>query len=69
MLDDLTRSVKEAVSDSYISPETTTPTSFIGNIISRFKGRLIFSAIFFVVFGLAALAIILMVLFFVLKAL
>jgi hypothetical protein len=69
MLDDLTRSVKEAVSDSYISPETTTPTGFFGNIITRFKGRLIFSAIFFIVFGLVALGIILMVLFFVLKAL
>ena len=69
MLDDLTRSVKEAVSDSYISPETTTPGGFFQNILRRFKGRLIFSAIFFVVFGVVALFIILMVVFFVLKAL
>lgn len=69
MLDDLTRSVKEAVSDGYNNPESTTPTGFLQNILTRFKGRLIFSAIFFVVFGLVALGIILMVLFFVLKAL
>lgn len=69
MLDDLTRSVKEAVSDAYISPETTTGQGFFQNILTRFKGRLIFSVIFFVVFGAVAIGIILMVLFFVLRAL
>lgn len=69
MLDDLTRSVKEAVSDSYNSPETTTPGGFFQNILTRFKGRLIFSAVFFIIFGFVALCIILMVVFFVFKAL
>jgi hypothetical protein len=69
MLDDLTRSVKEAVSDGYNSPETTTPGGFFSNIMTRFKGRLMFSLIFFLVFGAVALGIILMVLFFVFKAL
>lgn len=69
MLDDLTRSVKEAVSDGLTSPETTTPTSFFDNVKQRFKGRLIFSAIFFLVFIGVVLAVILMILFFVLKAL
>jgi hypothetical protein len=69
MLDDLTRSVKEAVSDGLISPETTTSSGFLDNVKERFKGRLIFSAIFFIVFGFVALAIILIVVFFVLKAL
>jgi len=68
MLDDLTRSVKESVSDAYISPESTTPKSFLGNIITRFKGRLLFSAIFFVVSGVVVIGIILMILFFVLKS-
>ncbi|HEY3250297.1 MAG TPA: hypothetical protein VGK25_04190 [Ignavibacteria bacterium] len=69
MLDDLTRSVKESVSDAYISPETTTPKSFFSNIMTRFKGRLLFSLIFFIVFGVVAIGIILMILFFVLKSL
>jgi hypothetical protein len=69
MLDDLTRSIKESVSDAYISPETTTPKSFFSNIMSRFKGRLVFSLVFFLIFGAVALGIILMVVFFVLAAL
>ena len=69
MLEDLTRSVQESVSDAYISPETTTPKSFFQNVITRFKGRLIFSLIFFLVFAAAAAGVILMILFFVLKAL
>jgi hypothetical protein len=69
MLDDLTRSIKESVSDAYISPETTTPKSFFGNIMARFKGRLMFSLIFFLVFGVAAIGIVLMIVFFVLAAL
>jgi hypothetical protein len=68
MLDDLTRSVKEAVSDGINNPEHTTGSGFFQNILTRFKGRLLFSAIFFLVFGVAALFIILMVAFFVLKA-
>jgi hypothetical protein len=69
MLDDLTRSVKEAVSDGYNNPESTTASGFFQNILKRFKGRLLFSLIFFIVFGLVALGIILMILFFVIKAL
>jgi hypothetical protein len=69
MLDDLTRSVKEAASDAYTSPETTTGSGFFRNIMTRFKGRLIFSLVFFLIFGAVAAGIILMVLFFVLKAL
>lgn len=69
MLDDLTRSVKEAVSDGIQDPMNTTAGGFFGNIMSRFKGRLIFSAIFFLVFGAVALFIIIMIGFFVLKAL
>ncbi len=68
MLDDLTRSVKEAVSDGVNNPESTTGSGFFENIITRFKGRLIYSAIFFLVFAAVALGIILMVLFFVFKA-
>lgn len=68
MLDDLTRSVKEAVSDGINNPESTTGGSFFENIMTRFKGRLLFSAIFFLVFGAVALFIILMVGFFVFKA-
>ena len=68
MLDDLTRSVKEAVSDAYISPETTTSKGFLNNIKERFKGRLIFSLIFFLVFASVVIGIFLMILFFVLKA-
>jgi hypothetical protein len=68
MLDDLTRSVKEAVSDGFISPETTTPTSFIDNIITRFKGRLIFSAIFFLVFAAVVIGTLLMVFFLIISA-
>lgn len=69
MLDDLTRSVKEAVSDAYICPETTTSKGFLDNIKERFKGRLMFSLIFFLLFGCVVLGVILMILFFVLKAL
>lgn len=69
MLDDLTRSVKEAVNDGIQDPLNTTSGSFFGNIMSRFKGRLITSAIFFLVFGVVALFIIIMISFFVLKAL
>ena len=69
MFDDLTRSVKEAVSDGYNNPESTTPKSFFQNIAARFKGRLVFSLIFFLVFATVAVGIILMILFFVLKAL
>ena len=68
MLDDLTRSVKEAVSDGLNSPETTTASGFFGNIKARFKGRLIFSLVFFLVFLFVVFAVILMILFFVLKA-
>jgi hypothetical protein len=69
MLDDLTRSVKEAVSDGYNNPESTTATGFFQNILQRFKGRLIFSLIFFIVFGLVAIGIVLMILAFVIKSL
>lgn len=69
MLDDLTRSVKEAVSDGVQDPLNTTSGSFFGNIMTRFKGRLLFSAIFFLVFGAVALFIVIMILFFVFKAL
>jgi hypothetical protein len=68
MLDDLTRSVEEAVSDGINNPESTTGGSFFENILTRFKGRLLFSAIFFLVFTAVAIGIILMVLFFVFKA-
>lgn len=68
MLDDLTRSVKEAVSDGINNPEHTTGSGFFENIMTRFKGRLLFSAVFFLVFGAVALFIILMVAFFVFKA-
>jgi len=68
MLDDLTRSVKEAVSDGVQDPLNTTGTSFFENIMSRFKGRLLFSAIFFLVFGAVVLFVLVMIGFFVLKA-
>lgn len=68
MLDDLTRSVKEAVSDGSNNPEHTTSSGFFENIITRFKGRLLFSAIFFLVFGAVVLFVILMVAFIVFKA-
>jgi len=68
MLDDLTRSVKEAVSDGVTSPETTTASGFFDNVKERFKGRLIFSAVFFLVFLSVVFFVILMILFFVLKA-
>jgi len=68
MLDDLTRSVKEAVSDAAVTPETTTASGFFDNIKERFKGRLIFSLIFFLVFAGVAVFVILMILFFVLRA-
>lgn len=68
MLDDLTRSVKEAVSDGINNPESTTGSGFFENILTRFKGRLLFSAIFFLVFAAVAIGIILIVLFFVFKA-
>ncbi|HAX48550.1 MAG TPA: hypothetical protein PK605_05815 [Ignavibacteria bacterium] len=69
MLDDLTRSVKEAVSDGIQDPPNTTDGSFFENIMTRFKGRLLFSAVFFLIFGAVALFIILMVVFFVFKSL
>ena len=69
MLDDLTRSVNEAVSDGIQDPLNTTGGSFFENIMTRFKGRLLFSAIFFLVFGAAAIFIILMIAFFVFKSL
>lgn len=68
MLDDLTRSVKEAVIDGINNPEHTTGSGFFENILTRFKGRLLFSAIFFLVFGAVAIFIILMVVFFVFKS-
>jgi len=68
MLDDLTGSVKEAVSDGINNPEHTTGSGFFENIITRFKGRLLFSAIFFLAFGAIAIFIVLMVAFFVIKA-
>ena len=68
MLDDLTRSVKEAVSDGVQDPLNTTGTSFFENIMSRFKGRLLFSAIFFLVFGAVVLFVLVMIGVFVLKA-
>ncbi len=68
-MDDLTRSFKEAVSDGLNNPESTTASGFFGNILTRFKGRIVFSVIFFLVFGVVAIGIILMILFFVLKAL
>jgi hypothetical protein len=68
MIDDLTRSVKEAVSDAYISPETTTGGGFIQNILTRFKGRLIFSAIFFMIFAAVVLGTFLMVFFLIISA-
>lgn len=67
-MNDLFKSVQESVSDAYNSPETTTGKGFFQNIMTRFKGRLIFSLIFFLVFGAVVLGVILMVLFFVLKA-
>lgn len=69
MLDDLTRSVKEAVRDGYNNPQNTTTSGFFQNVAARFKGRLIFSLVFFLIFGAVAVGIILMVLFFVLRAL
>jgi hypothetical protein len=69
MLDDLTRSVKEAVSDGVQDPLNTTGKSFFGNIMTRFKGRLLFSAIFFLVFGAVVLFVLLIIGYFVLKAL
>ncbi len=69
MLEDLTRSVKEAVSDGVQDPLNTTGSSFFGNIMTRFKGRLLFSAIFFLVFAAVALFIIIMIGFYILKAL
>ncbi|MBE2226448.1 MAG: hypothetical protein IAE93_03875 [Ignavibacteria bacterium] len=69
MLDDLTRSVKEAVSDGIQDPLNTTGGSFFENIMTRFKGRLLFSAVFFLIIGAVALFIILMVVFFVFKSL
>ena len=68
MLDDLTRSVKEAVSDGVQDPLNTTGTSFFENIMSRFKGRLLFSAIFFLVFGAVVLFVLVMIGVCVLKA-
>lgn len=68
MLDDLTRSVKEAISDGVQDPLNTTGTSFFENIMSRFKGRLLFSAIFFLVFGAVVLFVLVMIGVFVLKA-
>ena len=64
MLDDLTRSVKEAVSDGIQDPLNTTGGSCFENI----KGRLSFAAIFCLVFAAVALFIILIVGFFVFKA-
>jgi hypothetical protein len=68
-MNDFLKSFRESVSDAYNSPETTTGTGFLQNVYRRFKGRLIFSLIFFLVFGAVAVGIILMILFFVLKAL
>jgi len=68
-MDDLTRSIKEAVSDGINNPESTTAGGFFENVIERFKGRLLFSVIFGLVFLGVAAFIIIMVLFFVLRAL
>ena len=68
-MDDLTRSIKEAVSDGINNPESTTAGGFFENVIERFKGRLLFSVIFGLVFLGVAASIIIMVLFFVLRAL
>ncbi len=68
-MDDLTRSIKEAVSDGINNPESTTAGGFFENAIERFKGRLLFSVIFGLVFLGVAAFIIIMVLFFVLRAL
>ena len=68
-MDDLTRSIKEAVSDGINNPESTTAGGFFDNIMQRFKGRLLFSVIFGLVFLGVAAFIIIMVLFFVLRAL
>ncbi len=65
MFDDLTRSVKEAVSDTARGSDE----GFFQNVMRRFKGRLIFSLVFFLVFGTVAAGIIPMILFFVLKTL
>jgi hypothetical protein len=64
MFDDLTRSVKEAVSDTAQGSDE----GFFQNVMRRFKGRLLFSLVFFLVFGAAAIGIILMIVFFVLKS-
>lgn len=68
-MDDLTRSIKEAVSDGINNPESTTAGGFFENVIERFKGRLLFSVIYGLVFLGVAAFIIIMVLFFVLRAL
>lgn len=68
-MDDLSRSIKEAISDGINNPESTTAGGFFGNIMERFKGRLLFSVIFGLVFLGVAAFIIIMVLFFVLRAL
>ena len=68
-MDDLTRSIKEAVSDGINNPESTTAGGLFENVIERFKGRLLFSVIFGLVFLGVAAFIIIMVLFFVLRAL
>ncbi len=68
-MDDLSRSIKEAISDGINNPESTTAGGFFENIMERFKGRLLFSVIFGLVFLGVAAFIIIMVLFFVLRAL
>lgn len=68
-MDDLSRSIKEAISDGINNPESTTAGVFFENIMERFKGRLLFSVIFGLVFLGVAAFIIIMVLFFVLRAL
>ncbi len=68
MLDDLNRSIKEAVSDSEISGNASTKGLF-ENAAHRFKGRLVYSIIFGLVFLGVAAFIILMIVFFVLKSL
>ncbi len=68
-MNDFLKSFQESVSDAYNNPETTNGSGFLQNLYRRFKGRLIFSLIFFLVFGAVAVGIILMILFFVLKAL
>ncbi|MBE2217606.1 MAG: hypothetical protein IAE90_05345 [Ignavibacteria bacterium] len=68
-MDDLTRSIKEAVSDGINNPESTTAGGFFDNVMERFKGRLLFTVIFGLVFLGVAAFIIIMVLFFILGAL